>query len=256
MLKSQHSTFLSDMSATILSASEASIPAVFDKYFGKRPPFGDGKNKSEFPDAFAIETLEAWCLRNDEKIYIVSGDKGFKNHCDTSNRLFALKGLADFIAIVVEHDEVLVPNVQNLLGINMNRIHHAIAASFCEQGFWIENQEGDVNDVSVNELEVSELRVLEAEKDSAVIFAEVYTRFFADLAYADMDTAIYDSDDRVLIPWRTIKETVDRNVEYTATFMVSFDQVDTEYFDVMKVEIETKQGFGFSVSPDDEWPYK
>ncbi len=47
-LKCQLSKFLNEISATVLPTSEVSIDAVFDKYFGKRPPFGEGKKSRNF----------------------------------------------------------------------------------------------------------------------------------------------------------------------------------------------------------------
>ena len=79
-LKCQLSAFLNEVSATVLPTSEVSIEAVFDKYFGKRPPFGGGKKKTEFPDAFTIEAIEAWCKENDERIYVVSLNPAKKHH--------------------------------------------------------------------------------------------------------------------------------------------------------------------------------
>ena len=38
---------------TVLDMQSVDTEAVFEKYFGKAPPFGDGKSKNEFPDAFS-----------------------------------------------------------------------------------------------------------------------------------------------------------------------------------------------------------
>ena len=47
---------------------------------GKRPPFGGGKKKTEFSDAFTIEAIEAWYKENDERIYVVSLNPAKKHH--------------------------------------------------------------------------------------------------------------------------------------------------------------------------------
>ena len=256
MLKSQLCAYLDEVKATKLNTSEVSIGAVFDKYFGKHPPFGEGKKKAEFPDAFAIEALEGWCKENDERIYVVSADQDFKEHCKTSDRLIALNGLTEFIAIVVSHDKVLVPSVRNLIDNNKKTIDEAIGVSFCEQGFWIEDQDGDVGEVKVNQLEIDDILILDIEQESAVFHVNVNTYFSAYLSYADMDTAVYDSEDKVLLPWHTIEKTVDRDVEYAATIHVSHDVKNSGSFIVERVEIETEQDFGFAVVADDEWPHK
>jgi hypothetical protein len=58
---------------TILNVGSASTDEVFNKYFERRPPFSE-KKKSEFPDAFVLQTLEEWCRREGAKIYVISDD--------------------------------------------------------------------------------------------------------------------------------------------------------------------------------------
>lgn len=248
--------FLSEVSATVLSTSGVSIEAVFDKYFDKTPPFGDGKKKAEFPDAFAIEALEDWCKENNEKIYVASTDPDLTNHCETSDNLISLNKLAEFISLIEFHDEVLAPSVMKLLDHKQDVIKDAISESFCEQGFWIDDQDGDVNEVRVNDIEVEEFLLLEVDKSSAVVQVEVKTNFSADLTYDDLDTASYDSEDKVLIPWQTIDMTVEQDVEYTAILRILHDVDTPDYLEIQVVEIDTERGWGFSVSSDDEWPYK
>lgn len=255
-LTTQLDGFLKETGVTVLSASEVSISSVFEKYFGKKPPFGDGKKKAEFPDAFAIEALEDWCDKNDELMYVASTDPDLKSHCETSGRLISLAKLAEFISLVEFHDEVLSPSVISLIEKNEEVVKESISESFCDEGFWIDDQDGDVNEVRVENIDVQEILLLEVDQSSAVVQIDVKTEFSADLTYDDLDTASYDSEDKVLIPWRTIDRTVEQEVQYTAIVHIAHDIEDPEYFDVESVNIDTERSFGFSVSSDDGWPYK
>ena len=246
----------------MLPTTEVSIDTVFDKYFGKRPPFGEGKKKSEFPDAFAIGAIEVWCKKNNEKMYVVSTDRDLKEYCETSDCLIALNQLAEFINVIEFHDKELARSVNELLNKNQDAIIEAIAESFCNQSFWIEDQDGDVNDVRVNELEVSEMLILEVTQDSAFVLVDVETNFSADLTYDDRETAVYDSEDKVLIPLRTIDKTVDQDVKYAAAVRILHDVKNSEYFIVNRVELQPDQASGFElyadfvIRIDNEWPYK
>ncbi len=261
-LKCQLSTFLNEINATVLPTSEVSIDAVFDKYFGKRPPFGEGKKKSEFPDAFAIGAIEVWCKKNDERMYIVSSDGDLKEYCKTSDRLIALNKLAEFINVIESHDEDLAHAVSALLNKNHDAIKEAITESFYNQSFWIEDQDGDVNEVRVKELEISEMLILEVTQDSAFVLVDVETTFSADVTYDDLETATYDSEDKILIPLRTIDKIVDRDVKYVAALRILHDVKHSEYFIVNRVELQSDQASGFdsyvdfAIHIDNEWPYK
>jgi len=252
-LKGQLAEFLNQIDAQILSTNEVSIEAVFDKYFSKHPPFGDGKKKAEFPDAFVIEALESWCKENGEKLYVVSSDKDMEKSCEKSYYLVHLDSIAKFIDIIEFHNKMLAPKVRELIEANIEKIKESIAESFCEEGFWIDDQDGDVNEVRVNELDIEDILLLDIKKDYAVAQVSVKTNYSADITYDDLDTAIYDSEDKILIPWQTISKTVEQDVEYTATVHVEYDLEDKESLGIHKVIINTENALGFSVSRDDEW---
>lgn len=256
VLFNQLDEFLKNARVTVLSTSEVSVTSIFEKYFDKKPPFGEGKKKAEFPDAFMLEALEVWCKQNKEIMYVASTDQDFQSHCESSNRLLLLSKLAEFISLIEFHDEVLSPSVTSLMYKNAEIVKEAISESFCNEGFWIDDQDGEVNEVTVNSLELQDVLLLEVDPNSAVFQVDVKTEFSADLTFDDLDTATYDSEDKVLIPWRTIDKTVDHEVEYAAIVKIDHDLNDPEYFSIESIKIETDRNYGFSVSSDDEWPYK
>jgi hypothetical protein len=73
-LYNQFEQFLADASAVIISVSEADPRCVFDCYFKRSAPFGEGKKKSEFPDAFALSALNEWAESEQENVFVVSQD--------------------------------------------------------------------------------------------------------------------------------------------------------------------------------------
>ena len=52
--------FLSACSAECIPLS-VSAEQIINDYFARRPLFGEGKKKAEFPDAFVVQSLLAWC---------------------------------------------------------------------------------------------------------------------------------------------------------------------------------------------------
>jgi len=60
---------------------EADMAAILDDYFSKRPPFGKGKKKSEFPDVLVISSLRRWATTSRQRMYLVSTDGDFKWCC-------------------------------------------------------------------------------------------------------------------------------------------------------------------------------
>lgn len=256
-LKRQLEDFIQDIDAETLSTSEVPIGEVFDKYFDRKPPFGDGKKKAEFPDAFVVQALETWCEDNNEVMYAASTDPDFNSYCKYSEKLIGIDKLAEFISLVEFHDEVLAPAIRDLVDNNTSTIEDAISDSFLDQDFWIDDQDGDVNEVRVKSMEVTDMLLLEVGQNAAIVQLGVSAKFEADLTYDDLATASYDSEDKVLLPWRKIDETVDREEDFTATLHLLHDVEEPDYFEIDSVEINTYRNFGFSVtSGEGQWPYK
>jgi predicted nucleic acid-binding protein len=255
-LKSQLDSFLKNANVVIVPTSKVSVKTVFEKYFDRKAPFGDGKKKNEFPDAFALEALEGWCKTHGEQMYVASGDGDLRNYCSNSVNLTALEKLAEFISLVELHDETLAPAVNGLLERNEDAVENAITQQFENLGFWISDQDGDVNKITVQSVEVLNYLILEVDQNGAVVQVDARILFSADLTYDDMDTATYDSEDKVLIPWRTINKVVEQEAEIEVTLHIKHDAEEPTYFEIAKAEIDTPRGFDIAVSSDDEWPYK
>jgi predicted nucleic acid-binding protein len=62
---------------------------IFLDYFERNPPFSEGKKKSEFPDAFVLNSLENWCKKFKKTTYIIADDKDFNSY--KSDYLFPVK---------------------------------------------------------------------------------------------------------------------------------------------------------------------
>lgn len=255
-LKRQLNAFLAGASVETISTSDVSVKTIFDKYFNRQPPFGDGKKKDEFPDAFVLEALEDWCKEHNERMYLVSTDGDLKDHCVNSNNLVTLEKLAEFISLVEFHDEILAPTVDALLEKNATAVEESVSQEFLNQGFWIDDQEGDVNEVNVKNIEILDRLVLEVDQNTAAIQVDAKIMFEADITYDDLDTASYDSEDEALIPWRQINKVVEQQETVEAIVYLKHDVEEPGYFEVDHVEINTKNRFGFAVHSDDEWPYK
>ena len=81
---------------------------ILDLYFSGEPPFGAAKRrKSEFPDAFALLTLEAYAAAAGKLLLCVSPDKGWVEFASRSDHLVCVSGLEDALALFNAADQHL-----------------------------------------------------------------------------------------------------------------------------------------------------
>jgi hypothetical protein len=74
--------------AMVLSADTSSSRDVLDRYFARQPPFAaTGDEKQKFPDAIALVSIEKWAEENNFKVIVVSHDRGWRDFCESSERL-------------------------------------------------------------------------------------------------------------------------------------------------------------------------
>lgn len=63
-----------------IKLSEISIHEIVDNYFDKKPPFGSGDKKHEFPDALILNSLIKEKFNDDDEVFIVSEDKDWQKY--------------------------------------------------------------------------------------------------------------------------------------------------------------------------------
>jgi hypothetical protein len=79
---------------------------IINDYFARRPPFGEGKKKAEFPDAFVMQSLLAWCKAHHSSVYIVSRDPDFASCCSLDGPLFHLRSVGEVISLATASEEI------------------------------------------------------------------------------------------------------------------------------------------------------
>jgi hypothetical protein len=195
LLIRQFHEFLRRTNTEVLKPHASSIECVFKRYFDKKPPFGKDKKKAEFPDAFVAATLEEWCSECGEKIYVVATDPDFKAYCETSENLVSLERPGEFVDKVLRQDAHM-HRVEVSTSDSVDSIAKAIGEQFQSLGFYLDDQDGDVIDIAVNNVDVEDISLLEVKDHVGEFEVTVKVTFTVKVTYDDMDTAIWDSEDK------------------------------------------------------------
>lgn len=89
-----------------LQTAWSSGPNVLRAYFDSQHPFeASGSKKSEFPDAFALATLEAWARKNATKVLVVTRDAGCLRACAATDVLVGSNSLTEALGALRKADE-------------------------------------------------------------------------------------------------------------------------------------------------------
>lgn len=174
---------------------------VFERYFKREPPFHKLGSK-EFPDAFNIAMLEAWCDSMKETIYVVGADKAVCQAVDQSEHLLAMNSLEDLLASVAAMDEPqLVAEARTIFTSSpvQAQLEAAIEAQIGDLiPIYVGGDlpEGEVIEHQLDgEISIGEFKVLATSATGLRVVVPVNIPLVVDVSYEDRSDAIYDSED-------------------------------------------------------------
>lgn len=249
--------FLEKAKVKVLPTPSDAMKSVMDDYYGKKPPFGQGKKKSEFPDAIAAATLKKWSADNNEDVVLISSDGDFHGVCDGHPRLHHEERLEKYLQEVGEFHAAVLSYVKQVTNQHRAKLEGAIEERFTQLGFYLQDQDGEVENLEVVKVAIDDdffvIRI--KDENEATLELSALVEFTCDLNYDDMDTAIWDSEDkRYIYIERVTEDDVEREELVPVEVQVSFDLGDKSYFEIEELEVNRGQDIG--VIQDTDYPYK
>ena len=247
----RYSDYRARTHTTEIPIESASMSEVFDSYFSRRPPFGEGGKKSEFPDAVNISAVEDWCRKKQEKAYVISSDSDIVRACSESEWLELLSGPAEYTDLFYRESAVL-ERVEESTYENAEELGKVIGDAFVECGFYLDDEDGDVYDVEVQRVAIDDLALLRAEGSAAEFEVSGTIEFAATISYVDPESGVWDSEDGVKIGMERVRPTVVRSTDFTLSAEVSLN--DEGLFQAVKQVRFPGGNFGISAIEND-WQY-
>ena len=131
---------------------------------------------------------------------------------------------------------------------NLAKVEAAIKEEFGDSGFYTEDVDGDVNEVTVTRLQLGDPQILEIDDVSATISVSVDLDYTADVSYEDDDEGIWDSEDRRWLYRPTKHEEAEESESFDAELTVHFDP---ENDSSPRVSCSIGKEFSVTVQPTD-----
>jgi len=238
--------FCKESKCQIISTNNVQIDEVFSKYFDEQPPFKRSGKKFEFPDAFVLESLSNWCKKNNDQMYIISNDNDMKDFCKENEYLYFINNIPKFLNIFLSHIKYSIRIIQ-MFEDNIDKIHEKLKSEFEWLGFYLEDREGDVLSAELKDAEFDDINLIDLNNASAFFELDTLIKFEAEIYYDDYDTAIYDSEDKVLIPWQKIEETIENSYEASIIVEIKLNADDINDYSIEELTINDNQDVGIQV---------
>ena len=113
-----------------------------------------------------------------------------------------------------------------------------------------------MENVEVTDLAIEDVFVIKIEdEEEATLELTVRVSFTCDLNYDDMNTAVYDGEDKRYIVLNRITEAdVEREEEIPVELRVAFVLGDEKLFEILEMTVNQNKDVG--ILQDDQYPYK
>ena len=249
-LTDKFNSFIEEADVEILSVDSVSPEEVFSKYFDNSPPFGEGKKKHEFPDAFAIAALERKAEVEGKIIYIVSGDNDWQKACNESVNLTHIESIDKLLeGIICEQESEEIDFCYETLEEVSIQVNEEISNQFTGLQFTLSDDfangcvkwDSEYIEVQVDSVDIidkSLVSVNDDEPDNPLVIFELKVDIFftADISYDSLEMAIWDKEDQKYYNSESIKEEVHQRVTVPVEVELNFFRNSSYKLCLNKVE--------------------
>lgn len=216
---------------------------VIRRYFSPDLPFeANNKKKHEFPDAFALLSLEHYAKTHGSQILCVSQDQGWQKFAEASDWLVAIADLNDTLSLFNEAGRPIAEKAVAKLreGIGADQIDDAVQSLLDDNDFEVDawsHIDFDVEDqyATLQQIDLKSISAptVIAVKDDEVTFT---IKFNARILFAaTFSFYVRDSIDRDIISLGSQDEEVENDTEMEATITISRDNALPVIVDVQLI---------------------
>lgn len=221
--KKAFSDFLDDTSAKFAPFDEINIGNLFNDYFDGNAPFGDGKKKNEFPDAFSLAAVSNYV--NKEGVYVISEDEDLKKYCESNPNFHQVDTLDKLLDIYNSHDNSLANAITSYIIDNKELLESEIEGILnrteaYNSSTWEDSELESFSVISISELDPS---IISIDGNSCIVTLDLSVQFEVTVNGPDFTNGYYDSEDKVVIPMNTTQNVEVEEKEFLIEIELNFE---------------------------------
>lgn len=222
--KSEAEKLFDFLKSKMISIDTVKPSFVFDLYTHNQGVFSGGAKKHQFPDAFILEAIKNH-VGNDQEIVIVADDNDYYTATKDADNIKVVKtveGLFEVLGLTIDG-----PDVRNFL----DSVHDDLLELFDDElANWGVNI-SDVEDAEVDSTEISDFDIIDLTSfgpfikgDDILIIGEMYSTVNVSYSHPDWDTAMYDSEDKVYVPFDEVSGESSITIKIKFSLLLSSDE--------------------------------
>lgn len=221
-------SFFATPGVNVLRIGDEDAGGVFADYFARRPPFGKGKKKSEFPDSFAMKALLRHAQSEKCKIAVISEDGDWKKACIDNSELIHCPSIEQVVDYCQKAEAVHHNEIRQLLEVHRDKLQLAVIESFQDRGFYWDSDasyDSEVDETYDEEIESWPWSVIAIEEGWAEIAGDALIHFRSTAIYPDPDSGYRDPDTKELVFFGHVHATLVSRITVQVRVKVNVDSL-------------------------------
>lgn len=165
------------------------IDEVNDWYFSCEKPFEANKEKrKEFPDAMIISAIKNYFQDNEEKVYVISDDNGFREGFESHSNIKTYKQIGDVMHEIFDFGFEDIEKVKKYLYHNETLKDIDLYSFVCPDG-------NDDIDVYIDNIIINKIDILVNNDKYTTVEITYNLVLEGDMYIADVGSSFYDRED-------------------------------------------------------------
>lgn len=222
------------LEAKTLQIDDVKPSVVFDAYAAGEGFFaGDGK-KDQFPDAFAFECLKEEASET-HPVIIVSNDGDFDGPVGSAENISLVKSLPElFKALGLEMD---APELDAFFTGHDDQLVALVDQELNSWGLQSDDvMDAEIDEITVNSVAIQKLTAFKSiEKGGSILVVGTITaEALISFTHPNWDEAMYDSEDKVLIPFEDVSGETDIALSVDVAMSIAVDDGDPDEIEAIR----------------------
>lgn len=167
--------FLSLLTVARLGYEGIDIADVMNWYQSASAPFGRGKKRKEFPDAFAVAALVVYAIRNNVHIGVVSQDGDFREACERFPELLYFQTLPQLTELLVADAETIAA-IRGVVESNLSVIEEKVLEASKDIAFYVFSDKFELDDSEIEQVSLDKVNVVAIGGDQCTLTFEAEIR--------------------------------------------------------------------------------
>ncbi len=212
-----------NLRAKTLAIDNVKPSVVFDAYAAGEGFFSSEGKKNQFPDAFTFECLKQEA--SEEPVIIVTQDGDFVKPARAEKNITLVKSLPELFEKLGL--EMQVPEIDAFLEDHKDELIEEVDRELSNWTLQGDVEDSEIDETIVTEVEVQNLTAFRptAKGDPILVIGRLAVKANVSYTHPNWDEAIYDSEDKVLVPFEDVNgETeVDLEIDVSMSLLVGDD---------------------------------